>query len=171
MQLIRLLIVSVALPLMAQQAGPIVAAVAGSYETAKRNFVEAAQVMPEADYAFKLTPSQRAYGEWVEHTAGMNARMCSTAKGEAAPPVDYGDKSKSALVKALEGSFTYCDAVLKSMTDEQAIKPIGQAPRQTTALAIFISQIANLNGHYGNMVGYMRTKGITPPSTARAQKK
>lgn len=171
MQTVRLLAAIAALPLMGQQAGPIVSAVSGPYETAKRNFVEAAQVMPEASYTFKLTPAQRAYGEWVEHTAGMNARMCSTAKGEASPPVDYGDKSKAALVKALETSFAYCDTVLKGMTDEQAIRPIGQAPRQTTALAVFISQIANLNGHYGNMVGYMRTKGITPPSTARAQKK
>jgi hypothetical protein len=29
--------------------------------------------------------------------------------------------------------------------------------------------LTNMASHYGNMVGYLRAKGVTPPSTARAQ--
>ncbi len=159
------------LPAAGQEKGPIASAVKTQYEGVKRNFVEAAQVMPEENYGFRLTPPQRPYGEWIEHTAGMNNRMCSTVKGETAPKTELGDKSKAALVAALEASFKYCDSVLDGMNDAAMVKPMGEAPRQTTALAVFLSQIANLNSHYGNMVGYLRVKGVTPPSTARAQKK
>ena len=31
--------------------------------------------------------------------------------------------------------------------------------------------LTNMASHYGNMVGYLRAKNITPPSTARTQKK
>lgn len=151
------------------QQGPVMSAVRAQYEGVKRNFVEAAKVMPEENYGYKLTPEQRAFGGWVEHTAGMNLRMCSTAKGETAPAVAPG-QSKDALVKAIEASFAYCDGVIGSMTDEAALRVIGENPKRT-ALDVLISQIAQLNSHYGNMVGYLRTKGITPPSTARNQKK
>jgi hypothetical protein len=151
--------------------GPVMQAVTPLYETAKLNFVEAAAAMPEGDYSFKLSPAQRAYGDWVDHTAGMNFRLCSLMKGEGAPASAAGDKSKAALEKALQDSFSYCDATLKAMTDENATKEITAGSRKTTPLALMISQIAGLNEHYGNMVGYLRAKGITPPSTARAQKK
>jgi hypothetical protein len=29
--------------------------------------------------------------------------------------------------------------------------------------------LTNMASHYGNMVGYLRAKGVTPPGTARAQ--
>jgi hypothetical protein len=143
--------------------GPVMSAVTPSYEAVKANFVEAALAMPEEDYSFKLTPAQRAFGEWVDHTAGMNLRMCAAMKGQAAPAPVAGDKSKAALVKALKESFDYCDATYNGMTDEAAL--------QGKTLSLIVQQIANLNGHYGNMVGYLRTKGIVPPSTARAAKK
>ncbi len=154
----------------AQQPGPVLSAVIPQYDSAKRNFVEAAEAMPEAEYQFKLTPAQRAWADWVDHTAGMNLRMCSQMKGEAAPAQSNGaDKSKPALVKAIRDSFEYCDGVMKAMTDEAAVKEVSVGQRRTTPLALMVSQIAQLNSHYGNMVGYLRVKGITPPSTARAQ--
>jgi hypothetical protein len=149
--------------------GPAMQSLLPQYEAVKLNFVEAAEVMPEADYGYKLTPAQRAYGEWIGHTAGMNLRMCSQVKGETAPAADLGDKSKAALVKALKASFAYCDSVLAATTDEAALKVPG--PGKVVPLGVMISQVAQLNSHYGNMVGYLRTKGIVPPSTARAQKK
>jgi len=156
--------------LPAQQSGPVLSAVLPQYDNVKRNFIEAAEAMPEAEYRFQLTPAQRAWDDWVDHSAGMNLRMCGQMKGEAPPAQSNGaDKSKAALVKAIQDSFAYCDGVLKAMTDEAAVKEVSVGARKTSPLALMVSQIAQLNSHYGNMVGYLRVKGITPPSTARAQ--
>ena len=157
---------------MAQTAGPIRSAVDPQYETAQRNFVEAAEAMPEADYGYRLTPAQRPWGEWINHSAGMNLRMCGQMKGETPPAQSNGgDMSKPALVKAIRESFAYCHAVIDGISEEAALKEVMAGTRKTTPLALMVAQLAQLNSHYGNMVGYLRTKGITPPSTARNQKK
>jgi hypothetical protein len=143
-------------------------AVRRQYDNAKRNLIEAARAMPEEHYAFKLTPAQRAYGEWVEHTAGLNLRVCATAQGAAPPAAPKTNGSKAEILSAIEASFAFCDAALSSMSDEQALRVVSQNPRRT-ALDSLIGLVASLNSHYGNMVGYLRMKGVTPPSTARAQ--
>lgn len=160
------------LPLASARAqGPVMQAVLPQYESAKLNFTEAAQFMPEPDYAFKLTPPQRAFGEWIDHTMGMNLRLCGGMKGEPAPEPNPGDKSKTALLKGLKESFDYCDAVWRTMNDELATREIQAGQRKTTPLALMVTQVTQLNEHYGNLVGYLRTKGIVPPTTARAKKK
>ena len=156
-------------PVFAQ--GPVMQAVLPQYEAVKKNFVEAAEAMPESDYSFRLTPAQRTYAEWIDHTAGMNMRMCGSMKGESAPAPNTGNKSKAALVSALKGSFDYCDATLKGLTDEAATREVAMGARKVSPISVMVSQIAQLNSHYGNMVGYLRSKNITPPSTARSQRK
>lgn len=151
------------------QESPVMDAVRLQYGNAKRNLIEAARAMPTEHYAFKLTPPQRAYADWVEHTAGMNLRVCATAQGATAPVARKTDGSKDEVVQAIEASFTFCDAVLSGMNDAQALRVISESPRRT-ALDSLLGLVANLNSHYGNMVGYLRMKGITPPTTARAQK-
>lgn len=150
---------------------PVMQAVRPQYDTVKRNLIEAAEAMPEDQFGFKLTPAQRAFGDWIDHTAGMNARMCGQMKGAAASSPDAGDKSKAALVKALKESFATCDSTFDAMTDESATREVQMGQRKFTPLSVMVSQIAQLNAHYGNLVGYLRSRGVTPPSTARAQKK
>jgi len=165
-------ILSLAATSTAQTSGPIKSAIDPQYETARKNFVEAAEAMPEANYTYKLTPDQRPWSEWLNHTAGMNLRMCAQMKGDTPPAQSNGaDMSKSALVKAIGESFSYCNTVIGSLSEEATLKEVSVGPRKTTPLAIMVAQLAQLNSHYGNMVGYLRSKGITPPSTARNQKK
>jgi uncharacterized damage-inducible protein DinB len=80
-------------------------------------------------------------------------------------------KDKASLVQALKDSFAYCEQVFKSFDDAKALAPVTMGSRTTSAADSMIGLLTQWNQHYGNMVGYMRTKGITPPSTARMQKK
>ena len=151
-----------------------VSAVTTNYNRQKTYLLDSAEVMPEADYGYKLTPVQRPFSAWFTHTAVMNYNSCSAMKGEAAPAASKGieELSKKAdIVKAFKESFDYCDEALKLMTDEKATKEIQIGERKVVPATLMVNYVANLNEHYGNLVGYMRTKGITPPSTARAQKK
>lgn len=152
----------------AAQNAPIMDAVRLQYGNVRRNLIESAGVMPEEHYGFKLTPPQRSYADWIEHTAALNLRLCSLSQGATPPAAAKTNGSKAELVAALEAAFAFCDTVITGMTDEHALRVVNERPRRTS-IGYLLGLIANLNSHYGNMVGYLRVKGIVPPSTARAQ--
>jgi uncharacterized damage-inducible protein DinB len=138
---------------------------------AKLNVTEAADKMPDANYSFKATPEVRSFGEIIGHIVNGNLLYCSRAKGEA-PPKSDAEKitGKADLVKALNDSFATCDAVISTLTDEALLEKVKNGPNET-ARGVYISGvIAHVNEHYGNLVTYMRLKGMVPPSTERAQK-
>lgn len=149
------------------QSNPLTQAIMSRYNTAKQNLIETAEAMPESEYGYKLSPAQRPFGAWIEHTAQGNYGYCTAIKGAAAdssPKVPHEMKAKPELVKAIKDSFEYCDEALKGMDDQKALAMVnGKAP-----VTPMVSIVVSLNEHYGNLVGYLRTKGITPPSTARA---
>ncbi len=149
------------------ESNPLTQAVTARYNTMKQNLTKAAEVMPEENYTYKLSPEQRPYSAWIEHTAMGNYSFCSAIKGSPAPDMGkHGLTGKAELAKALKDSFDYCDAAFSAITDQKALAEAGGKYPVTAMVGL----IASLNEHYGNMVGYLRTKGITPPSTARAKK-
>jgi hypothetical protein len=144
---------------------PFMQAYMPRYNTMKQNLIESARAMPEEHYSFKLTPEQRAFGDWIGHTIMLMHNSCAAIRGEKPAPMDHskhgGSQPKAELVKALEEASANCDAALKDMPDATALT------RANPMLVL----LTNMASHYGNMVGYMRSKNIVPPSTARAQKK
>lgn len=60
-----------------------------------------------------------------------------------------------------------CDKAFAAASDEalHAASTLGQVP-MTRGYAL-VYNIAHDNEHYGNMVTYMRMKGLVPPSSAR----
>lgn len=146
-------------------------AVNGQYERYKLNLNETAQAMPEGEYEFKLTPAQRPFSGWIEHTAVMLYGACANIQGVAAPEaskhVEHA-KGKEALSKALAESFAYCDGAIAKLDATKAEQEIVIGTRKVVPATVLVNLIASLNEHYGNLVGYMRTKGIVPPTTARA---
>lgn len=168
----RILLAIIAVPLCAQN--PVTDAVKGNYNRIKQNLIETADVMPAADYSFRLTPAQRTFAEWIEHTALSSYSFCSSIKGSAAPEAAkalHGLTAKEELSRALRESFGYCDAVLGEMDDRKAATEISIGDRKLNPITPMVNLVGSLNEHYGNLVGYMRSKGVVPPSTARASKK
>lgn len=146
--------------------------------TIRRNLIEAAEAMPAADYAFKPTPQIRSFAEQIGHVAFANLYFCSMAKGEPPPSLVNFERTvsdKAALVKALGDALNHCDGVYKETTDANANQQVkisgpGGAGQSTRALVLMFNTTHN-NEHYGNVVLYLRLKGIVPPSTARVQQK
>ncbi len=167
-----LVVTALALPLCAQN--PITDTVKSSYGRVRQNLVETAEVMPEADYAYKLSPAQRPFGEWISHTAVLAYNSCAAMQGVAAPPTAaalHGLTSKADLVRSIRESLEYCDAAFKVMDDKKAATEVSIGDRKLYPITPMIGLVTGLNEHYGNLVGYMRTKGIVPPSSARATTK
>ena len=128
------------------------------FNSVRRNLESSADVMPAEKYSYRLTDGQMTFGEWLIHSAQRNYADCAVLKSETAPTV-AALKSKDEVAKALKDSFTYCaDAV--EHADEAKILA---SPQMTNA---FLHITIHNNEVYGNIVGYLRSSGIVPPSTA-----
>jgi uncharacterized damage-inducible protein DinB len=183
--LVFVCLVVVALPAMAQPpaqgaaANPFSTALKASFDTVTRYLVGSAEKMPEADYAFKPTPVVRSFGEIIGHVANSQYSYCARVKGEKNPNEgnDFEKKTaKADLVKALNDSVAYCAAVYGSTTDATAVElmtppaaPAGAAARPASApaprLRLLLGNITHDWEHYGNLVTYLRLKGLVPPSS------
>lgn len=141
------------------------------YTMVKNNIVRSAEKMPEANYSFKPTPEVRSFGQLIGHVADSQYLFCSAVLGKPnpAPGIEKGKTAKADLVQALKDAFAYCDAAYDGLTDAQAgalVKFFGADQAKTTVLAF---NTAHDNEHYGNIVTYLRMKGIVPPSSEQRQ--
>jgi hypothetical protein len=168
-------ILAILLAATALAQNPLMQAFTPRYNTMKQNLVESAEAMPAEHYTFKLSPTQRAFGEWVDHTILLLHGSCATIAGVPTPAMDHakhsGDKPKAELVKALREAADSCDKALKDVTDQKALATVDIGGKPTTPVNAMLGLLTNMASHYGNMVGYLRAKGVTPPSTARTQAK
>ena len=135
-----------------------------------RNVVEAAEKMPDADFAFQPSKDARSFGGFIGHVANAAYAYCSRAKGEANPNKEDFEKvsAKTALVAAIQGATAYCDAIYKGQTDASLSELVGVGPNQQPRGQLLIQNVSHSNEHYGNLVTYMRLRGLVPPSTERA---
>ena len=141
------------------------------WASAKRNIVESADQMPEADYSFKPVDTVRTFGQVLAHVADTNNFYCARSKGEA-PPVPDGTlektaTTKAAIVKALAESVAYCDAVYASLTPATAADMVKADNTQIPRAQPLFTNISHNVEHYGNLVTYFRIKKMVPPSTKR----
>jgi DinB superfamily len=161
------LIVSLAAVAAAAQDNPFSTDAKMNYTGVKNNLIRAAEKMPEADYSFRTVPAVRNFGEMVGHVADIQVMLCSLVKGEQKRG-DAGSKtSKADLVAALKASFDYCDTVYDSMTDTAGAAKVKMFGREMTKLGVLNFNNGHDSEMYGNMVAFLRIKGIVPPSSER----
>lgn len=151
---------------MASSAGGV-GAVRPIYEMNKSWLTRSAEQMPESNYSFKPTPEVRSFGQIIGHVANAQYMICSAAKGEANPSKADFEKTtaKADLVTALKDSFTYCDAAYQ-MPDTKAMEDA--TPIETmkgSRLWALMFNLSHDSEHYGNIVTYLRLKGLVPPSS------
>jgi uncharacterized damage-inducible protein DinB len=136
---------------------------------AKNNIIRAAEKMPEDNYSFKPTPEVRSFAQLIGHIADAQYLFCSAVLGKPnpAPGIEKSKTTKADLVQALKDAFAYSDQAYDGMTDAQAgalVKLFGADQAKVTVLAF---NTAHNNEHYGNIVTYLRMKGLLPPPSER----
>lgn len=127
----------------------------------------AAEQMPEADYAYRPVETVRTFGQLVGHVAGAQAMMCAIALGEAPPAEDAVERSattKAALVAALKQSTEKCERAY-AQSDAAAAAAATLFGMSTTRLGALGLNAVHNGEHYGNIVTYLRIKGMVPPSS------
>jgi uncharacterized damage-inducible protein DinB len=155
----------------APPANPITRSEKGLYGFMSSAVVRAAEKMPEENYGFKPTPEIRSFGQLVGHEADANYSFCSLAAGETNPPknIEKTKTSKADLVAALKDAVAYCNKTFDGMTDatgSQIVKLFGTM--NLARLTVLSLNTAHTDEHYGNMVTYLRLKGIVPPTSEAA---
>jgi uncharacterized damage-inducible protein DinB len=150
----------------APPANPLSAGAKRTHGVIKDYITRAAEKMPEEQYAFEPTPDVRSFGQLIGHIADSQYGFCSVVKGEK-PPVSGIEKTKTTkadLQKALAEAFAYCDAIHASMTDAVGAEVVAAA-NGMAKLSILEFNTHHNSEHYGNLVTYMRLKGLVPPSS------
>lgn len=162
-----------AIPSLASaQADPLMAGVKAQWESTVGFITQAAEQMSDADYAYRPVATVRTFGELVGHVAGSQHLICAAALGEPQPPedaVEKAAKTKAALVKALKESTEHCKRAyaISTAAGAGAITLFGGKNTKAGALAL---NAVHDGEHYGNIVTYMRMKGMVPPSSQPAKK-
>jgi DinB superfamily len=138
----------------------------------QRDLLEAAELMPEADYLFKPTPETRPFGQLISHVALSQFNFCSFLQGGLNPKAGEKDetpRSKAVLIALLKESATFCNPLVNAMTDEGMVQLMKVGPNEGARGLLVIGLIAHGNEMYGTIAVYLRLKGIVPPTTARQQ--
>src|SRR4051812_5690524 len=121
-----LFLIVIAAPAQSQTANPQLASSKAFYEQVKGNVLKSVDKMPEEKFSFKPSTDVRSYGQVLAHIADGQYVLCGVVK-EGKPQFKGNEKSattKTAIVKALNDGFAYCDAVYTSLTDASSAEMV-----------------------------------------------
>jgi uncharacterized damage-inducible protein DinB len=126
-------------------------------------------MMSEENYKWQPTPEVRTFARLIAHIADDNNVFCGTVIGEkvafGAVEKSLGSGSKADLQKALDDSFLVCEKAFalgeEKLLSETAASVGGVQPK----LGVLAFNNAHIMEHYGNIITYMRLKGLVPPSS------
>jgi uncharacterized damage-inducible protein DinB len=156
----------------ATPANPLTSGSKMIYGMAKADLLKSAEEMPEENYSFKPVPTVRSFGELVGHVADGQYEFCGAvlADGTKGPGVEKSKTSKADLIAALKEGFAYCDKAYDGMTDAHAAETVKFFGRGLSKLSILEFNNTHNMEHYGNMVTYLRMKGLVPPSSQQSSR-
>jgi uncharacterized damage-inducible protein DinB len=148
-----------------------------SVSNAEREFVPAAEAMPEDKFGFAPTSGEfkgvRTFAEQIKHVAAVNYIYGAAILTEK-PPVDVGDesgpasiKTKAEIISYLKDSFAYVHKSIQTINEKNLVEPVKSpyGEGSVTRLGVAMSVGAHCFNHYGQMVEYLRMNGIVPPAS------
>jgi len=163
---------------------PVGTVIDNQLNTLEREFVGAAEAMPEDKYSF--TPAGlniqgsdfkgvRTFAEQVKHVATTNYEFFSAALGEKSA-VDTSNEngpasitSKADIIKLLKDSFVLGHRAAKALTEQNFEERVAVGQGKSTRLFLNTFAVAHAFDHYGQMVEYLRMNGIIPPASRPRQ--
>jgi hypothetical protein len=159
----------------AQLPTSIAAEVNGYFTAVAGNITKSAAMVPEDMYRWQPTPEVRSFARLFGHIVDDNNGACWSLAGEAQRPavVDTPNSAESGANKlkkaeieqALAASVALCQKAFAAVTPANMMESAGGRGNRTR-IGNLIYNTSHINEHYGNMVTYLRLKGMVPPSSA-----
>ncbi len=164
-----------------QQPAPTIAStVDREISTIEKEFVEAAEAMP--DDKFNFSPESlnlpgsnykgvRTFALEVKHVATANYFYWSGLTGDKVPEGIKGPngpdnlKTKAEIVKFLKDSFALGHKAAATLTSENIVETVQVRQNKVARLYLATFPVAHAFDHYGQMVEYLRMNGIVPPAS------
>jgi uncharacterized damage-inducible protein DinB len=132
------------------------------WQTSKAYTLAIADQMPEDGYASKPNPDEMTFAEQVAHIAGANAFFFSKVAGTASPIGKPEKLDKASVVKMLNDSYDYAIKTVGALTPEQLSKEIELDGMKLNGLEAVMFAADHTAHHRGQLVVYLRVKGIKP---------
>lgn len=147
----------------------------------EKEFVEAADAMPEDKWGFAPTQGEfkgvRTFAQQVRHVAASNYEFGGAILGEKPPVATEGEnengpadiKAKADIMKYLRDSFAYMHKAVGSINEQNLVEPINAfgGTGNATRLGMATLTVGHCFDHYGQMVVYLRSNGIIPPASRK----
>jgi len=152
-------------------ANPLVTVSKTIYGYAKGEILASVAKIPDDMWSFKPVSTVRTVGELFAHIADGQYEFCgAVVEGKpVSKGIEKAMKTKAEIVPALKDAFAYCDGAYAKLTDANAAEIVNMFGMKVTKLGAMDFNIAHNMEHYGNLVTYMRIKGIVPPSSEQQQ--
>ncbi|HWE51540.1 MAG TPA: DinB family protein [Bryobacteraceae bacterium] len=149
----------------AQTQNPIVNSSKASFAEVKDYVLRSAEKVPENLWSFQPTPDVRTFGQLVAHIGDGQYEICGAVGTPTNKNIEKTAKGKAATIAAVKEAFGYCDAIYAKMTDATAGQVVTMFGQKSSRIGVMETNTAHTNLHYGNMITYMRIKGIVPASS------
>lgn len=152
-------------------ANPLVTVSKNIYGISKSDILRSVDKIPDDMWSFQPTKEVRTVAQLFAHIADAQYEFCGVAvEGKSvSKDIEKTLKTKAEIVPALNEAFAYCDAAYAKMTDANAAELSPFFGMKITKLGAMDFNTAHNMEHYGNLVTYMRIKGIVPPSSEPRQ--
>jgi uncharacterized damage-inducible protein DinB len=140
-----------------------ITAIVVKHLTTSRDFtLKVAEQMPEADYAFKLTPPQMSFAEQLAHLAEEQAGLLGPFTGQKTQPSKPASMSKRDVIAFVRRSFDQSIATVSKLTPAQIAKTYPGFEGSMTGLELLMFVLDHTTHHRASAEMYLRAKGITP---------
>jgi uncharacterized damage-inducible protein DinB len=148
-------------------ANPLISVSKTVYGITKSNISRSLDKIPDDLWSYQPTKDIRTFGQLFAHIADAQYEFCGVpSEGKMVnKDLEKTLKTKAEVSAALKEAFAYCDAAYAKMTDANAAEIVPFFGMKATKLGIMDFNSAHNMEHYGNLVTYMRLKGIVPPSS------
>jgi len=148
-------------------ANPLVTSSKNVNAVSKDDVLRSVDKIPDETWSFQPTKEVRTVAQLFAHIADAQYEFCGvvTEGKSVSKDIEKTRKTKAEIVPALKEAFAYCDAAYSKMTDAGAAELVNFGGMRLTKLSVMDFNTAHNMEHYGNLVTYMRIKGIVPPSS------
>ena len=151
----------------AAPSNPMIGSVGREWKQVSGYIARAADQVPESDYGFRPTPAVRTFAQLIGHLVDAQFEICAAALNETPKAVegDWEKKTvKAELTAGFRASTEYC-ARAYAQADAAASLPTKLFGDDAIRFNALVHNAVHDGEHYGNIVTYMRLKGMVPPSS------
>ena len=134
------------------------------FEVVSGNLLAAAERVPADQYGYRPTEDVRALGELFTHVTGAHYGYCAAVMGEPAPRRAQPE-NREQIIEALRASRDFCLRAYRETRGDALGGQIDVFGSSNSRVGVLLQNIAHDNLHYGNVVTYMRSIGLVPPSS------